>query len=253
MDKKQKIYENKWPVFTMGQPRSGTTLMHALISALDEVVGYGYETRGLLGKPHSNLSVEDSYNQKIINPDSNLKISLQALFLSKPQAKRWAEKTPAHILCADEIWELFKGECFFICMQRNGRDACTSIHHARPGEYWLSPENWLRYSEAINRTFLNHEKNTVLVKYEHLVCDPISTMHRVFRRIQAAPQPTFWEDWKKETFTSNDLILNVRRDGIEARKERAILPAYDEVMAKFDTDPALKKMMWIWGYDAAIN
>jgi hypothetical protein len=142
------------PIFILGAPRSGTTLMRSIIDAHPNIFCPPWETglfvrldemlNGDLPKimqaeaPHFPLCREELINWARRTCDD-----LMGLFAAKAGKPRWAEKTPAHVYNMRLIGEVVP-ECQFIHMIRNGYEVVRSLQnmHWAPRQIGWSTERW---------------------------------------------------------------------------------------------------------------
>ena len=175
----------KNPIFIVGAPRSGTTLLRSVLDAHPNICCPPWET-GVFDRlsqfvsgdfekprgPEANfcpLSREEIL--KWIHTATNDLIRLMVSQSGKP---RWGEKTPSHVFHLDLIDEVFP-EAQFIHIVRNGKDVVKSLQNvgwATGGIRW-SVRRWV---DSVNAGRASGEKlgkgRYVEVRYEELTSKP---------------------------------------------------------------------------------
>jgi hypothetical protein len=142
------------PVFVLGCPRSGTTLLYHMILSSGDFAGYPFEsdTFRILGPKFPGLNlprnrrrllefwlqsqngaesglsrgdVEERIERECRNIGDFLRIVMEAM-CRKQGVRRWAEKTPDHILSIAKI-KRFLPDALIVHIIRDGRDAAISL------------------------------------------------------------------------------------------------------------------------------
>ena len=142
------------PVFVLGCPRSGTTVLYHMILSSGDFAGYPFEsdTFRILGPKFPGLNsprnrkrllefwlgssngaqsgldrsdIESRVDRECRNIGDFLRIVMEEM-CRKQGVRRWAEKTPDHLLSIAEIKELIP-EAFIVHIIRDGRDAALSL------------------------------------------------------------------------------------------------------------------------------
>jgi hypothetical protein len=223
------VMNNIQPVFIVGHPRSGTTLVQLLITA-HPVFSSGPEThlfQYVLDPPvsdwgHSKLSQDelDLVFERLagepaihLNEEFKARIKQQtgaeglapALLLhelmtyfaseaSAGSAKRWVEKTPMHALCVSEILSLFP-EAKIVNIVRDPRDVASS-----PPRFYNSKSALYRQKLCIERAEswnriaglseqFASNKHIITVRYEDIVEDPLAALERIIVFLGEEYQP----------------------------------------------------------------
>jgi len=180
------------PIFIVGSPRSGTTLMCNMIDAHPHIFAPYWET-GLFIRFEELLTNHlpwvlkehpASFPLKRKDLIDWIRESVQALFgrfAAVCGKRRWAEKTPGHVFQIKLIHEVFP-QAQFIHMIRNGRDVVRSLQNMpwAPRRLRWSIQRWMMSVRA------GREQGAQLppglyteVRYEDLVAQPAETLRRV--------------------------------------------------------------------------
>jgi tetratricopeptide (TPR) repeat protein len=167
------------PVFIVGMPRSGTTLVEQILASHPQVHGAGeqrdiFEIAGRL-EGETRGPVPSNWDQAAVQDESATQLArLQALGGS---ADRVIDKLPDNILQLGHIAVLFPNARVIIC-RRDPRDICLScyLQHFRDGMAWTSDlaEVAARASEVLR--LMDHWRDVLPLRildvhYETLVDD----------------------------------------------------------------------------------
>lgn len=213
----QKIILNQNPIFIVGFPRSGTTLLQSLLCSQKNLFSF-QETHffcNVINKINynENKSIKFESMEKILKKISLLighnfnDISLDYIFLLANKKEltikilfeflvfellqkqnknneiskiRWIEKTPGHLFQMEMIHSFYNNAKFIEII----RDPLNSIASAKkklsPDEsYFYLAKRW-RYGRKVFRDFSKRlPDNTISIKYEELIKNPEKEMNRV--------------------------------------------------------------------------
>lgn len=202
---------NDSPIFVVGVPRSGTTLLAAMLAGHHKL-SCGPETRffhflaktsrtfledadlgdtidflfslDLAGQPvpnHYGLSAEKlrSYLRTRPLTVSTLLSSMTEQFMLSEGKSRWVEKSPEHLLYVEWIRRAFP-ESPIIRIVRDPRDVALSLTKVPwgPGSFSRALFLWRNYDDQSARFFVE-DKNSYTVKYEELVETPVAEIRKV--------------------------------------------------------------------------
>lgn len=204
----------KRPVFIVGCPRSGTTLLYSMLLAAGGFVVYRKETHfyelvprfGELTTPEAQERFLRLFLQGYLGKVPEVDVErfaraagrecgraidfLPTLMEGLARAQhvdRWMEGTPTHVLYIDRIKEAVP-DALFVHVIRDGRDCALS--HDRQG--WIASFPWDRkrsvgvaalYWEWAVRTGRAmgqaHAQDYYEVRFEDLIADPRATLNRI--------------------------------------------------------------------------
>lgn len=190
----------KSPIFIGGAPRSGTTLLRAIVNASRNIV-CGPEMRIIPALCHLAEQIETGHLD-VLSSDYGLDAgalhdrfahtidTLLAPLHAKTGA-RVAEKTPANILHFTQLRQLFP-DSPLIGIVRDGRDVVASLLKAdwtdangRPmaitQDAGAAAELWVRSIEAGAR--MHRDPNYLELRYERLVSEPEDEIGRLFDKL----------------------------------------------------------------------
>ncbi|MFQ5666587.1 MAG: sulfotransferase [Candidatus Binatia bacterium] len=196
------------PIFIVGAPRSGTSLLrnllnrHPAIALCDETYYfyYVYERRrafGDLADPRARRRLVDRYlattriqrlgvdridlAATLIREGTSYPAFFAALlraYAASRHKTRWGDKTPQHTLFADALCAWYPS-CRLLHVVRDPRDVVASLLRMP----WAAPSVlanarlWLRYTLAAEHC--RKRDNYLLVPYERLVAEPASELKRI--------------------------------------------------------------------------
>lgn len=180
----------KKPVFIVGMPRSGTTLIQGILCNTGEYFPMPethFFVRAIYGLPEVNLSKKDRKRiQHKLLKKSRIKLNkrfpenlttIKDIFeyvidQFNPEGTRtFLEKTPRHIFFYSKILEYYP-DAKFICMIREPKNVVSSQLTNSPKKN----KSVIRLSLLYNKIAaaigeIRHNKNTFLIKYEDLTTE----------------------------------------------------------------------------------
>ena len=205
----------KPPIFIIGCPRSGTTLIRVILDSHPNIC-CGPETHII--KKLEKFNTEILNNWKMIKPygleqkdfiknTRNFFEIFQKNYMKNKNKKRWAEKTPDNIFHVDFIDKLFP-DCQFINIIRDGRDVVCSFKE-RWGKKTIlyAIKSW---NKSIDLTFEYQKrfdkKRYLEVRYEEMVSNPEKETRRIMDFLNEEWVPDLLEHHKKK----HDFWFNVK-------------------------------------------
>ena len=183
----------KNPIFIVGLPRTGTTLLERIVSSHSQVESVG-ETNFMQDaiRQASGIASTDAMNPDVIEAASKKPIEAVAdqylqlvgyKFGTKPL---FIEKFPENFLYLGFIARAFP-QAPIVCLKRNPMDSCFALFKQSYFRYAYTLDDLGRYYVAHDR--LRHHWRTVLgdriieVEYESLVTDQASQTRRLLDRL----------------------------------------------------------------------
>lgn len=190
------------PVFIVGAPRSGTTLLRSILDAHPRICCPNWETglfeyfQTMANGDFSRYPVQDGNfpldRAGLVAWMRRCTDDLMHQLVHKVDKPRWAEKTPAHVFCMDLIAEAYP-RAQFIHIVRNGRDVIRSLQNMpwAPRKIGWSARRWVESVEAGRAQGLKLGKDRYLeLRYEQLVQDAQNSLNVICKFLgeQFSPQ-----------------------------------------------------------------
>lgn len=191
------------PIFIIGCPRSGTTLLRLMIDSHPHI-SCGPETHFLvdlanIAEQHAIRFERFGYGSDWwYEQTADFFRTFQMDYAQKRGKQRWAEKTPTYTRHLDVLDRLFP-DCQLIHVIRNGRDVVSS-YHKRWGYLSAVKTAAFRWREYV--TLARDFGKTIAmdryyeIRYEDLVSETEMTLRGMFEFLQ--------EPWVPEVLNYND-------------------------------------------------
>jgi hypothetical protein len=210
------------PVFVLGAPRSGTTLLRWILDTHSRI-HCPAETRFLLAlrdffeSPHTmpNLATLGITEARLLEHLRTLVLAIMGDLTAKAGKPRWAEKTPYYSVLPNFIYTLFDGKCQFIVLVRHGLDVAVSMvkaldermwspglrmSHERDQEFGLTDipllraaRIWSSYCEHLDAFRNLYPEACFVIHYEKLVARPRAVASAMFEFIGEKMEPGLLE------------------------------------------------------------
>jgi hypothetical protein len=207
------------PVFVIGAPRSGTTVLarslaqHSELWTSDEsqILWDLFEGNRLDKNYQRDGRYDGSWlcKQEVAKEEflAFLGLGLNALFTSRSQGKRWVDQTPVYALLAENLARMFPG-AFFVHILRDGRKVVHSMinflarynernlpdavkRSPRPpwsADFTEACRTWRRFVEAALQFQAQYPDRCLTVINEQMVADPAGQFKEILQFIRAAPE-----------------------------------------------------------------
>jgi len=221
---------NDSPIFIVGMPRSGTTLLSNLLNATNEIyipeethifqllekyekLGLGISFKEFFLDPKSNpyldqLNLRDNQKTIIKNSDINTAAGiLEKICIIKSEDKgisRWGEKTPIHFKYTDDIFTHFNN-ALVVNVVRDPRDVMISIKNIGWKRHFLY-KRIKEYSEQA--TLIQNNKDNskmIVIKYEDILEEPEKYLKKIFNFLNLKFNLNILENFYKPNNLNFDL------------------------------------------------
>jgi len=193
------------PVFIVGSPRSGTTLMRSIVDAHTQIfcpfweTGFFIHFDALLSSDLDAILAKDKTfpinRDFLINWARGSVETLLARFGESAGKHRWAEKTPAHVYHMDLIKEVFP-DAQFIHMIRNANDVIRSLQNMpwAPKNINWAIDRWNSSIEAGQSSGARMSPTEYCeIRYEQLLAEPSETVTKLCEFLGERFEPSMLE------------------------------------------------------------
>jgi hypothetical protein len=266
----------KTPVFVVGTPRSGTTLLQAILvnsGIFFPMPETHFFSRVAYGVPERNLSKED--RQKIlhiltkkvrIEIDETIIWRLQSKIdifeyiigtYNREQKKTFLEKTPRHVFFYQEIMKYYP-DARFVCLIREPKNIISSQTTKTTNPEKSIARISLLYNK-IARSILELRKNdnVLLTRYEDLTNEPEQTTRSVFEFLNLPYDPSVVNNvaappgivLPHETWKDRNLQLNKIQEN-DPDKWQAALSEYQANVVNWITKSYASKFGYVLNYSS---
>jgi hypothetical protein len=217
------------PVFVIGAPRSGTSVLawslahhHDFWTSPETDFLYWLFGRGRLDEALAQIGgrADGGWLARLELERCDLVaaigLGLNAMISSKSEGRRWVDQSPTYTLVAEELSELFPG-ARFLHILRDGRSVVNSMVTSGFSTSWASDfvdacETWAVFVGNASRFRDGHADRCLTVPYSRLVAEPDAMFGEILEFVQA-PQ----EHGPAEFFTSNRINSSYQADGHPAQ------------------------------------
>ncbi|MHA1758745.1 MAG: sulfotransferase family protein [Promethearchaeota archaeon] len=251
---KVKILLPETPIIIGGCGRSGTTLLHSILSSHPKIYAIPSETTVFCPTAYGHLQKPLDISKINFNAPFDMKSFYGKCFNQKIpwHCNRWCEKTPRNVLFFKRILEYFGKHIKLINIVRDGRDVILSTHPSNPQKFWINPERWIN-DVAAGLKFINHPQVFTL-RYEDLVLNSKKTIKEMceFLDINSCQEIL---DWHKYATYRKDpsLIGEINKLHPESinkwKKPEWKNPRNQERIANFMKNPQAIKLLQKFGYE----
>ena len=211
------------PVFVIGSPRSGTSIM--AWSLVQHSSGFWSSNEShILWELFGDGTVENAFIRargahsdgwlpkegvEIEEFLQYLGLGLNALFTSRSEGKRWIDHTPSYTRIVDIVAELFPG-ALFIHMLRDGREVVNSMTHFLdvPKNNMRQSPAWVDFTQAC-RTWRTHTE----LAMDFCARNPARCLTVVHGELAANPRDGFMEIHEFLSVSNEDGPVDYFRSG----------------------------------------
>lgn len=219
------------PIFVVGCPRSGTTLLRSILDAHPRICCPEWESGVFVALSQmldrdtewhaANDSVIGSLRPRMIEWARRAVLEMMDELTAEVQKPRWAEKTPAHVLHIRLIHEVFP-EAQFLHIIRNGADVVKSLQNMpwAPRRIRWSARRWIDSIETGRREGSSLPSGAYReVRYEDLTARPREVVEEIceflgeeFEERMLAFDRAENNSWGKERRPIQDRPVNRHRE-----------------------------------------
>ena len=177
------------PIFVVGCPRSGTTLLRVILDSHPSI-SCGPESRflwGMRGIEERNWSTLSGFGLSLDEWHANVRSLFEAFHLryAEHQGKaRWADKSPDYALMLDYV-DLLYPDAQIVHIVRDPRDVIDAWRRFYgPKSVVRAARSWVRYVRSVHDFAASHPGDKVIeFRYEDLVRQPEETLRSLFSRL----------------------------------------------------------------------
>lgn len=182
---------HRFPVFIVGSPRSGTSMLHWALCEHEEL--WGSEESELL--PTFTRHLESVYNKARRFKGRNwletqqvdleaffayLGTGIDALYASRAGKRHWLEQTPSNTWALPEIYRMFP-DARFLFIHRDGRQVVESMISMWHWSFIKAVRTWQDANRLAMQFERNHPGATLRIAYEKLVTHPEQELRRIWQ------------------------------------------------------------------------
>ncbi|MDJ0553987.1 MAG: sulfotransferase [Microcoleaceae cyanobacterium MO_207.B10] len=225
------------PIFILGVPRSGTTLLRMMIDSHPEIMcgpeahwitneelGWAPSLRSLtLFLTQNQWGVAKAFK----GVDEDLIYQLMANLINEIMSTsarshgkiRWAEKTPRNIIAAPFLYKLFP-HAKFIYIYRDGRDVALSTigkwktitiaEKKVKNNYRNALKRWVEWNKKFKKDAKKIGLNYISIRYEDLATSPQEEMAKLLDFIEVE-----WSDKVLSPHESEHDIITMKGEGMK--------------------------------------
>jgi hypothetical protein len=252
------------PVFVVGCPRSGTTLLQRMLSSHPEIA-IAPETHFMRRfwvrrKSYGDLTVDQNFSRLVVDvvrmPEFDdmgidprefldaVKIgerSLQAVFCAllemfrvRQGAALVGEKTPNHLLYLPVLDGFFPG-ARFVQIVRDPRAVVVSLSRVpwAGRSFRGNAEYWNRFALATRKFTKSHPESLLTIRYEDLISSPASTLAGVCRHVGVEFNPVMLTFHRRNP-SDLDLVREPWKAGVLKPLRSQGVPEWSRVLSKAD-------------------
>jgi hypothetical protein len=187
------------PVFIVGAPRSGTSMLHWSLVQHENLWGSAESdflrplVKGIRSAYESGTNLGDYHwliKENVSKAEFMLFIGqgIESLYLSRSGGLRWVDQTPQYVLDFSSLNAMFP-HARFIHIVRDGRQVICSMQEKFGWSFVKAMNTWKQMVEAGHQISCEKRINFLQIKYESIVRDPESSFREIFEYIEEKFEP----------------------------------------------------------------
>ena len=235
--KNSNSFNNLSPIFIIGLPRSGSTLVESLLSQNNEIF-YSYGESGII-----DYSIRDQIIKKMIAKSTDLEINERELidsinnFYFYSNGKNFIDKSLENFFYIDIILKIFP-KAKFIHTYRNKYDAAIGIHQSMLIHLpWAHTINnilnyILNYEKIINYFNKKYPDKILSVNLENLTFNPKKYTKKIFEFCNLDWSESVLKFYENENLTSKSSSFLQIRGKIKKYEKSKYEPYYYLIKSK---------------------
>jgi hypothetical protein len=232
---------SKKPVLIVACPRSGTTLLLSILSAVPTIFAIPKQTYAFDKWEKKNNTWVPSRLDKLYREFFKARIP--------ETAHRWLEKTPGHIRSIDKVLEYFHDDVKIIHIIRDGRDVTVSTHPAYTDRrfYWVPADRWAT-EVNFGLQFKDHP-SVYTMRYESLIGDFEGEIRKLLDFLEE-PYTERMANWKEHTQIKESIHWGTGVQEVHGKSRgKWRKPEHAERIREFMNTPAAVKLLKDLGYE----
>ncbi len=181
----------RFPVFIVGSPRSGTSMLHWALCQHEKLWGSEESELFVPFTRHLDAVYDKARRFKGTNWLEAQQVDrdafyafmgagIDALYASRAGGRHWVEQTPSNTWALPEIYRLLP-DARFLFIHRDGRQIVESMTSMWRWRFMKAAKTWKEANHLAMRFEKDHPEATLRIAYENLVQDPEQELQRVWQ------------------------------------------------------------------------
>ncbi|MDR0533733.1 MAG: sulfotransferase domain-containing protein [Verrucomicrobiales bacterium] len=220
-------------IYVQGCARSGNTLTRELCSV-------SFQNAALVKLDQNNAECTLEH--------------LVSLFQQSSNTIHVASRNYENSLCMDKDLLQANPHVKVLWMLRDPRDVLISIHSLKPGEYYVSPERWIK-SLHLYQQFKN-DAQVLTIRYEDIVQNPKDTQNKIAKFCNLAVSLQFEEAHNffpkfHQNVTAMHSIRPIDTNSVRKWQKNPVFRDYLQQI--FTSNPEIPELARTCGYDISLG
>ena len=194
------VAERTWPIIVGGSHRSGTTLLRRLLNGhprifcpaeikfFEDMLRQFPDDPLAHGRFGSSVAALGLPEQVWLDEFGRALIRCYEFAAAKNGKPRWADKNPENAVNVRHWNRLLSGQMYFVFVVRHPLDILASMAEIRmdkviPVDVRGRAQHIRKYFESALEFIERHHENSIIVRYEQLVHEPVVILGNLMRRV----------------------------------------------------------------------